>query len=141
MVVKEGDKVQVAYTGTLNDGTVFDRSNPGEPLEFTVGSGQIIPGFDEAVRGMKLDEEKRVTIKPEDAYGNRDESLVRTFPKSSLPENFLPEKGMVIGLQDQTGKSIPGTIVDIGNEELTIDLNHPLAGEDLTFDITIVSIE
>ncbi|MFQ6615884.1 MAG: peptidylprolyl isomerase [Fidelibacterota bacterium] len=141
MVVKEGDRVQVLYEGTLNDGTVFDKSEPGEPLEFTVGGGQIIPGFEQAVRGMKQDEEKKVTIKPEDAYGDRNESLIREFPRSSLPAGFKAEKGMVIRLQDPQGRAVPATITDIGEENLTIDLNHPLAGEELTFDITVVKIE
>lgn len=141
MVVEKGNRVKVQYTGRLKDGTVFDKSKAGEPLEFTVGSGQIIPGFDKAVEGMKLNEEKKVTIKPEDAYGKRDETLIREFPKSSLPENFKPEKGVTIRLQDQTGRTIPGTITDIAENSMTIDLNHPLVGKDLTFNITVVGIE
>ena len=140
-IVKKGDRVKVQYTGTLQDGTIFDKSKEGEPLEFTVGSGQIIPGFDKAVEGMKLNEEKKVTIKPEDSYGKRDETAIREFLKSSLPENFKPEKGMVIRLQDQTGRAIPGTITDITENSVTIDLNHPLAGKDLTFNIKVVGIE
>jgi len=140
-MVKKGDKVKVQYTGNLNDGTIFDKSKEEEPLEFTVGSGQVILGFDKVVEGMKLNEEKKVTIKPEDAYGKRDETAIREFPKSSLPENFKPEKGMVIRLQDQTGRAIPGTIIDITENSITIDLNHPLAGKDLTFNIKVVGIE
>ncbi|MFB0528137.1 MAG: peptidylprolyl isomerase [bacterium] len=140
-VIKKGDRVKVQYTGTLKDGTIFDKSKEEKPLEFTVGSGQIIPGFDKAVEGMKLNEEKEVTLKPEDAYGKRDETAIREFPKSSLPENFKPEKGMVLRLQDQTGRAIPGTITDITENSITIDLNHPLAGKDLTFNIKVVGIE
>ncbi len=140
-LVKKGDKVKVQYTGSLNDGTIFDKSKEEEPLEFTVGSGQVIPGFDKAVEGMKLNEEKKVTLKTEDTYGKRDETAIREFPKSSLPENFKPEKGMVIRLQDQTGRAIPGRITDITENNITIDLNHPLSGKDLTFDIKVIGIE
>lgn len=141
MVVGKGDKAKVHYTGQLEDGTVFDESKTGEPLEFTVGSGQIIPGFDKAVEGMELNEEKKVTIESADAYGKRDDTLIREFPKSSLPESFKPEKGMVIRLQDQAGGAVPGTIIDITENSISIDLNHPLAGKELTFNITVVGIE
>ena len=140
MVIGKGDKAKVHYTGQLEDGTVFDESKTGEPLEFTVGSGQIIPGFDKAVEGMELNEEKKVTIESADAYGERDDTLIREFPKSSLPENFKPEKGTVIRLQDQAGGAVPGTIMDITENSITIDLNHPLAGKALTFNITVVGI-
>jgi len=140
-LVKKGDKVKIQYIGSLNDGTIFDKSKEEEPLEFTVGSGQVIPGFDKAVEGMKLNEEKKVTLKTEDAYGKRDETAIREFPKSSLPENFKPEKGMVIRLQNQTGRAIPGRITDITENNITIDLNHPLAGKDLTFNIKVIGIE
>jgi peptidylprolyl isomerase len=106
-----------------------------------VGSGQVIPGFEKAVEGMKLNEEKKVTIKLEDGYGKRDETAIREYLKKALPENFKPEKGMVIRLQDQTGRAIPGTIIDITENSITIDLNHPLAGKDLTFNIKVVGIE
>ena len=141
VVVKKGDRIKVQYTGTLQDGTIFDKSKEGEPLEFTVGSGQIIPGFDKAVEGMKLNEEKKVTLKPENAYGKRDETAIREFPKNSLPENFKPEKGMMLRLQDQTGRAIPGTVTDITENNITIDLNHPLSGKDLTFNIKVIGIE
>ena len=140
-VIKKGDKIKVQYTGTLQDGTIFDKSKEGKPLEFTVGSGQIIPGFDKAVEGMKLNEEKKVTLKPENAYGKRDETAIREFPKNSLPENFKPEKGMMIRLQDQTGRPMPGTVTDINENSITVDLNHPLSGKDLTFNIKVVGIE
>ena len=140
-LVKKGDRVKVQYTGTLQDGTIFDKSKEGKPLEFTVGSGQIIPGFDKAVEGMKLNEEKKVTLKPEDAYGKRDETAIREFPKNSLPENFKPEKGIMIKLQDQTGRAMPGTVTDIAENNITVDLNHPLSGKDLTFNIKVVGIE
>mgnify|MGYP000580738596 CR=1 FL=1 len=141
MVVNIGDRIKVQYTGKLDDGTVFDKTKIGEPLEFVVGSGQIIPGFEKAVVGMKLNEEKEITVKPEEAYGKRDETLVREFPKSSLPKDFKPKKGMMIRLQGQSGRPIPGTIVDVKKNSITIDLNHPLAGKNLTFDIKVVDIQ
>jgi len=139
--VKKGDRVKVQYTGSLEDGTIFDSSKAGEPLDFTVGSGQIIPGFDKTVEGMKLNEEKKITIKAEDAYGKRDETLIREFPRTSLPETLKPEKGMVIQLQDQTGRPVSATIIDITENSITVDLNHPLAGKDLIFNIKVVGIE
>ncbi len=140
-MVKKGDRVKVQYTGSLEDGTIFDSSKEGEPLEFTVGGGQIMPGFDKTVEGMKLNEEKEVTIKAEDAYGKRDETVIREFPRTSLPETLKPEKGMVIQLQDQTGRPVPATIIDITENSITVDLNHPLAGKDLIFNIKVVGIE
>lgn len=140
MTVKKGDKVKVEYTGSLSDGTVFGKSEAGEPLEFSVGGDRIIPGFDEAVEGMKLNEEKKVTIKSDEAYGKRDETLVKVFPLNTLPENFKPEKGMTIRLQDQSGRSVPGTITEITKDNISIDLNHPLAGKELTFKIKVVGI-
>jgi peptidylprolyl isomerase len=106
-----------------------------------VGGGQIIPGFEKAVEGMELGEQKKVTISAESAYGERDENLIRDFPRTSLPENFEPEKGMIIGLQDQSGREIPGTITNITENSITIDLNHPLAGKDLNFNIEVVGID
>ena len=141
MVVKKGDKVKVQYEGTLNDGTVSDKSREDAPLEFTVGSGEMIPGFDKAVQGMDLNEEKKFTIESKEAYGKKNEALIRQFPKTSLPEDFEPEKGMGVSLQDPEGRSIPAVITDISDDEITIDLNHPLADKDLTFDIKVVGIE
>ena len=141
MVVKKGNTIKVQYTGKLEDGTVFDKSKKGEPLEFNVGSGKIIPGFDKAVEGMNLNEEKKVTLKPEDAYGRRDKTLIKQLPKSSLPEDLKPDKGMVLKLQDKSGRSIPATVLDITEDNLVIDLNHPLAGRNLIFDITVVDIQ
>ena len=140
-VVKKGAKVKVHYTGRLVDGTIFDSSKERKPLEFTVGSGQMIPGFDKAVEGMKLYEEKTVTIKAEDAYGKRDRTLIREFSLTSLPQNVEPKMGMVIQIQDQNGSPMQGTIIDITENSVIIDLNHPLAGKDLIFDIKVVGIE
>ncbi|MEE8189994.1 MAG: peptidylprolyl isomerase [Candidatus Scalindua sediminis] len=136
VTVKKGDKVKIHYTVSLKDGTVFDKSKEGKPLEFTVGSEQMPRGLDRAVRGMKLNEEKKVTIKAKDAYGKRNEDLVMKFIKADLPESFEPKKGMVVKLQ-----GIGGTIVNIDETHVFLDGNHPLAGKDVVFDIKVVGIE
>jgi len=140
-VVAKGDKVKVHYKGTLADGTVFDSSQTAQPLEFIVGSGQLIRGFDLAVEGMKMNEEKKVTIKAEDAYGNKDQNLVRSYPRSSVPPNFNPQLNMIVNMQDQNGRQIQAKIVGLTQDTITIDLNHPLAEKDLTFEIKIMGIE
>ena len=136
VTVKKGDKVKIHYTVSLKDGTVFDKSKEGKPLEFTVGSEQMPRGLDRAVRGMKLNEEKKVTVKAKDAYGKRNEDLVMKFIKADLPESFEPRKGMVVKLQ-----GIGGTIVNIDETHVFLDCNHPLAGKDVVFDIKVVGIE
>ena len=139
--VKKNNKIKVQYTGTLDDGSIFDKSTDDKPLELVVGSGQLIPGFEQAVEGMKINEEKKITIKAENAYGNRNEKLLKAFPLNSLPENFKPEKGMVISLKDDYGRTMPATITSVSQSDITLDLNHPLAGRDLHFNIKVVSIE
>ena len=141
LLVKKSDKVKVQYIGRLADGTVFDKSNPGAPFEFIVGSGKVIRGFDKAVEGMKLNEEKRVTLKAEDAYGERNESLIREFPRVSFSDSLTPEVGMIIRLQDSAGRAMQGKIIEMNDNNVYVDLNHPLAGKDLTFDIKVVAIE
>ncbi len=139
--VKKGNKVKVKYKGSLEDGTVFDQSKRGAPLEFTVGSGKVIPGFDQAVEGMQLNEIKRVSIKANQAYGKRNKNLIKEFTRADFPANFNPQKGMVLRLQDSKGRPVPGTIVDVKGDRVSVDANHPLAGKDLIFDITVVGIE
>lgn len=141
MGVSEGDTVQVHYTGRLEDGTVFDSSKDREPLEFTMDSGQIIPGFEEAVKGMEVDEEKTITIAAKDAYGEHEDSRVQQYSRESLPDNFEPEKGQVLAMRDQKGQELPVTVVDFNDESVTVDLNHPLAGHELTFEIQVVGIK
>lgn len=140
-IVGNGDKIKVDYTISLTDGTVFDKSKEGKPLEFTVGSGQMISGLDTAVKGMKLNEEKKVTIKPEDAYGIRDESLIMKFERSNLPKDFEPKKGLAIQITGHSGQPMQATIIDINDEEMIVDANNSLAGKVLVFDIKIVGIE
>jgi peptidylprolyl isomerase len=135
-----GDRVQVHYTGKLGDGTVFDSSKNREPLAFVIGDGTMIAGFDAAVRGMRVGEIKTFTIPAAEAYGPYREDLVVTLPRENLPEDI--EIGQKVPLQNMTsGETVTFTVIGIADTEVTLDANHPLAGEDLTFEIEMVSIE
>ena len=138
--VKEGDTVKVHYTGTLTDGTVFDTSEEREPLEFTLGQGQLIPGFEKAVVGMNVGDSTEVEISSDDAYGESREDLVISVPKDQLPDDVEPQVGMQLQVNQQDGQPIPVRITDVGEENLTLDANHPLAGQDLKFEIELVEI-
>jgi len=140
MPVKKGDKVKVDYTGTLEDGTVFDTSEGKHPLEFEVGSGQLIKGFDNAVEGMEKGQEKEITLKPAESYGDVNPALVKKVPRSQLPEGQEPKPGMPLFLKTPDGKQFPAKINEVTDQEVTIDLNHPLAGKTLTFKIKLVEI-
>jgi FKBP-type peptidyl-prolyl cis-trans isomerase 2 len=133
-VAQDGDSVEVHYTGTLDDGTEFDSSRDRGPLAFVVGSGQVIPGFDEAVRGLAAGESRTVRIEPADAYGEVDPERVREFPRSDAPDDIA------VGGQVQFANGGVGTVLEITDEVVRIDANHPLAGEALTFEIELVSI-
>ena len=139
---KEGDRVRVHYTGRLEDGQVFassrDEEGRGEPLEFTVGAVEVIPGFDEAVRGMQVGEKKTVEIEPEDAYGPRREGLVASVPRESAQFPVEPQVGMRFGLPLQDGGQIEVVVTEVTDQQVTIDGNHPLAGEKLIFDVELV---
>ena len=137
---KYGDTVKVHYTGRLDDGTVFDTSADGDPLQFTIGSGQIIPGFEQAVVGMNPGESKTVKIPAEDAYGQRREDLIIEVEKSQLPEGLKPEVGLQLQSRQPDGRIVVLTIADITESHVTLDANHPLAGKDLTFEIQLVEI-
>jgi peptidylprolyl isomerase len=139
--VKDGNKVKVHYTGSLDDGTVFDSSVGGEPLEFTVGQGHVIAGFEDAIMGMKLDEKKTFTIPPEEAYGNHRSEKVFDIDLSSLPENFDAEVGQHLQIKQDNGKTLEVTITHVSADRITLDGNHPLAGKALTFEIQVVGIE
>ncbi len=138
--VKDGDTVKVHYTGTLTDGTVFDTSAEREPLEFTLGQGQLIPGFEKAVVGMNVGDSTEVEIPSDDAYGEAREDLVISVPKDQLPDDVEPQVGMQLQVNQQDGQPIPVRITDVGEENLTLDANHPLAGQDLKFEIELVEI-
>jgi peptidylprolyl isomerase len=137
---KSGDTVKIHYTGTLDDGTQFDSSAGREPLEFELGSGQVIPGFDKAVEGMSVGEQKQVNIPVEDAYGPRNEQMIQEVPKSALPEDLTPEEGMALRAQQPDGNVVNLTVTAVGDDSITVDANHPLAGQPLTFDIELVAI-
>ncbi len=137
--VESGQYVSVDYKGTLQDGEVFDTSEGRQPIEFQVGAGQMIQGFENAVVGMALNEEKTFTLEPQEAYGERDEELSRSFPRNEVPPSITPEVGMTVALQAE-GRQIPATISAVDDEQVTVDLNHPLAGKALTFEIKVVGI-
>ena len=137
---KSGDAVKIHYTGTLDDGTEFDSSAGRDPLEFSLGSGQVIAGFDKAVDGMAVGDSKTVTIPPAEAYGDRHEKLLQQVPKTSLPDDMKPEVGMQLQSQDPSGEVMSFVIADVSDETITVDANHPLAGQALTFAIELVEI-
>jgi peptidylprolyl isomerase len=140
MQAKEGDVVRVHYTGRLTDGTQFDSSVGREPLEFTVGAGQMIKGFDTGVRGMAVGEKKTIEIAPQDAYGERDEEAVIEFPASNIPEDMKLEPGMQLTLRNQFGQPIPVVVLEVKEEVVVMDANHMLAGKDLVFEVELVEI-
>lgn len=137
---KQGDTVKIHYTGTLKDGTVFDSSEGRDPLAFTIGSGQVIPGFDEAVSGMKVDEKKNVTIPADKAYGARNEEMVINAPRDQVPADINPEVGQKLQMQGPDEQLIVVEITEVNEDSITLDANPPLAGKDLTFDIELVRI-
>lgn len=140
MAATHGDTVRVHYTGTLDDGTQFDSSEGREPLEFTLGSGQVIPGFDAGVTGMEPGEAKTIQIPADEAYGpRRDEMMLRVSP-DQFPEGMDPQVGQQLQLQQQDGQAVVVRVAEVTDEGVTLDANHPLAGEDLTFELTLDEI-
>ena len=138
--VKRGDKIEVHYTGKFEDGTVFDSSEGKAPLPVTVGSGQVIPGFDEALVGMEIGEKKEVFIPVDKAYGQRKDELVMTVPTEHVPADLTPQIGMNLEMGAPDGGVLRVVIVDITDEEVILDANPPLAGKDLTFELELVTI-
>lgn len=136
---KSGDTVRVHYTGTLADGSVFDSSDGRDPLEFTLGTGQVIGGFDDAVTGMAPGDRKEVTIPSDEAYGSHRDDLVLVVDRATFPPNVNPEVGQQLQMS-QGGESFIVTVREVGDESVTLDANHPLAGEDLTFHLELVEI-
>ena len=137
---KEGDKVKVHYHGKLRSGETFDSSQGREPLEFTLGTGQVIKGFDEGVKGMNVGDKKTVEINAGDAYGEKDERNVIEFPKEQFPPEMNPQPGMQLMLNSGDGQQIPVMVTEVKEESVVLDANHPLAGKDLVFDIELVEI-
>lgn len=138
--VKTGDTVRIHYTGTLLDGSTFDSSEGRDPLEFQVGSGQIIPGLDAALPGMAVGDKKTVNVPCDQAYGPIQPGMRQAVPRSNIPAEIPLEVGLQLQAQSSEGQTVPVTVVEISDEEVTLDGNHPLAGQDLTFAIELVSI-
>lgn len=138
--VKKGDTIRVHYTGKLEDGQEFDSSLKRDPLQFEVGTGSMIKGFENAVVDLKPGDKKTVTIVPEEAYGERDENLLIKMPKKSVPEGVIPEIGMRLQLANQQGQAVPVVVTEVLDDSLRLDANHPLAGKTLVFDIEVVEI-
>ncbi len=137
---KNGDVVKVHYTGKLTNGEQFDSSAGREPLEFTVGAGQMIKGFDDAMPGMSVGEKKTINILPDDAYGQKDEKAIIEFPKENIPKDMKLEPGMQLQLRNENGQPFPVTVTEIKDDIVVLDTNHSLAGKELVFDIELVEI-
>ena len=138
--VKSGDTVQIHYTGTLQDGTTFDSSEGRDPLEFVVGSGQIIPGLDNALPGMNEGERKTVKVDSTEAYGPVNPEMQQSVPREGIPADIPLEPGTQLQMQTPDGQAMPVTVVSVDEASVTLDANHPLAGKDLQFDIEVVKI-
>ena len=140
MTAKINDQVKVHYKATLSDGSVFDSSEGRDPLEFQLGAGQMIPGFEKGVIGMQVDESKTINIPASEAYGEPREELIQEVPKAHLPTEITPEVGLRLISKTPDGRSIPLVISEVRENSIIVDSNHPLAGKNLTFEVTLVSI-
>jgi peptidylprolyl isomerase len=138
--VENGNYISVEYTGTLGNGQVFDSSKGHQPLEVLMGAGQVIKGFETQLMGMALNEKKVFTLAAEDAYGPRNDDMMRSIPRSEVPPDMDIQVGMVVSLISPQGHQVPARVVQLDDEQVTMDLNHPLAGESLTFEIEVVGI-
>jgi len=140
LVIKDGDTIKIDYTGKLDDGTVFDSSEDhDEPLEFTVGEGQVIKGFDDSVKDMEVGEEKEFRIEAAEAYGEYNDALTQSIPKEMIKADMEIELGMMLLVKSPDGQQMPAKIVGMTDDEVKLDMNHPLAGEALTFNIKVVA--
>ena len=137
---QQGDTVKIHYTGKLEDGSVFDSSEGRDPLEFTIGSGQVIPGFEEAVTGMADGDKKEVTIPADKAYGQRNEEMIIQAPRDQVPADINPEVGQQLQMAGPGGETLIVRVTEVTDDHITLDANPPLAGKDLTFAIELVSI-
>ena len=139
--VKENNTVKVNYTGKLSDGQIFDTSEGKEPIEFTLGQGRLIPGFEKGLIDMKLNEKKTITIAKEEAYGEVNKDLIQEVKKTELPQDMAPEVGMGLVSKSPDGQEMNLMVVEVRDESIVIDGNHPLAGKDLIFDLEVVEIK
>lgn len=139
--VKSGDNVSIHYTGTLADGSVFDSSEGRDPLQFEVGSGQIIPGLDKALPGMAVGEKKQVEVPADEAYGQPMDEARQAIPRDQIPADIPLELGTRLQMQTPDGQAVPVVVAELNDETVTLDANHPLAGQDLTFNIELVAID
>jgi peptidylprolyl isomerase len=137
---REGDKVQVHYEGRLDDGTTFDSSEGRDPIEFTIGEGEVVPGFEQAVTGMAAGEKKTATIAAENAYGERMDDLLFSVSRDQVPDGMEVNVGDQLSVGLPNGETVPMQVAGVDEESLTLDANHPLAGKDLTFDLELVQI-
>ena len=137
---KNGDTVKVHYTGKLSDGTVFDSSEQRDPLEFKIGDGQIIPGFEQAIVGMKSGESKVVEVPQDEAYGPHRKEMVLTLDMKQVPQDLKLEVGQKLQIPQEDGSKVLVTVSHISEEKVKLDANHPLAGKDLTFEVQLVEI-
>ncbi|MGB0177185.1 MAG: FKBP-type peptidyl-prolyl cis-trans isomerase [Owenweeksia sp.] len=140
-LVKENDTIRVHYTGKLANGEVFDSSEGRDPLEFTLGQGQIIPGFEKGVLNMKVSEKKTIEIPSAEAYGERREDMMQEVPKDQLPPEINPEVGMGLVSKTPQGQEMRLTVAEVKDNSIVVDANHPLAGKDLTFEVELVEIK
>ena len=140
MAVQSGDTIKIHYHGRLHDGTTFDSSEGRTPLEFKVGSGSVIKGFDDGVKGMSVGDKKTIEIPFVNAYGPEDPSMIIEFPTDRLPEDLKPEIGMQLNMNNAEGEQFPVVITEITDGNIVLNANHPLAGKDLIFDLELVGI-
>ena len=139
-MIEKGQKVRIHYTGTLDDGNQFDSSAGRDPLEFEMGAGMVIPGFENGVADMAVGEKKTVNIPASEAYGEKRDEMVMEFERATLPEGLEPEVGMGLQMQGPQGQPIPVKITAVADETITVDANHPLAGQNLTFELELIDI-
>jgi len=140
LIAKDGDTVKVHYTGRLEDGTIFDSSQGREPLEFTLGDGMVIEGFDTGVVGMSVGQKKTIVVPPEQGYGEYEPAYVRELPRDEINIGVEPQVGMQLELRTPVGESIPIVITEVTEETVTLDANHPLAGETLYFEVELLEV-
>ena len=138
--VESGNYVKLCYTGRLDNGVIFDETEKCKPIEVRVGTGGLVPGFENAILGMALNEKKSFILEPDEAYGERDERLERTFPRTSLPLKFEPFVGQVIIFMAENKREVPAVVKTVNDEILVVDFNHPLAGKSLSFEVEVAEI-